>query len=46
MYADAFPNASLQALGNAGHFMFVEQPDLFAFVIGQFLDSQRVNATG
>jgi proline iminopeptidase len=46
MYADAFPNASLQTLGNAGHFMFVEQPDLFAFVIGQFLESQGVNATG
>jgi pimeloyl-ACP methyl ester carboxylesterase len=45
MYADAFPNSTLQTLGNAGHFMFVEQPDLFAFVIGQLLESQGVNVT-
>jgi proline iminopeptidase len=46
LYADAFPNASLESLGNAGHFMFAEQPDLFAFVIRQFLESQGINGTG
>lgn len=41
MYADAFPNARFEVIGNAGHFAFADQPEVFALVVGKFLDSIR-----
>jgi proline iminopeptidase len=37
MYVEAFPNAELVVIENAGHFSFEEQPDNFARIMGQFL---------
>ncbi|MFN8457022.1 MAG: alpha/beta fold hydrolase [Anaerolineae bacterium] len=37
VYVEAFPNARFQVIEQAGHFAFVEQPTLFAQVVGEFL---------
>lgn len=37
VYAEAFPNARFQAIEQAGHFPFLEQPQAFAQVVGEFL---------
>jgi proline iminopeptidase len=37
-YAACFPNASVQVIKNAGHFLFSERPEEFAAVTGKFLD--------
>lgn len=37
-YAEAFPNATFQVIKQAGHFPFVQQPAVFAQVVGEFLD--------
>ncbi len=39
LYAEAFPNAEFRVISNAGHFVFSEQPETFARVVGDFLDS-------
>jgi proline iminopeptidase len=38
IYVDAFPDAEFQVIQNAGHFPFLEQPEVFAVVVSQFLD--------
>lgn len=38
IYLDAFPNASFQVVEEAGHFVFLEQPNIFAEVVGDFLE--------
>jgi pimeloyl-ACP methyl ester carboxylesterase len=40
-YAQAFPNAQFEVIDGATHFAFEEQPETFAQVIGQFLESLR-----
>jgi proline iminopeptidase len=40
-YAGAFPNAELRLIGDAGHFPFYSQPDVFAQVVGQFLSEME-----
>lgn len=42
LYAETFPNAEFRVIDNAGHFAWVEQPEAFARVVGEFLD--RVQA--
>jgi len=37
IYADAFPNAEFRVVRNAGHFVFSDQPETFARVVGEFL---------
>lgn len=37
MYADLFPNATFRVVPNAGHFVFDDQPEAFAQVVGEFL---------
>jgi proline iminopeptidase len=37
-YADAFPRAEFRLIQKAGHFPFYTQPDVFARVVGEFLD--------
>jgi proline iminopeptidase len=37
-YAEAFPNAEFVVIENAGHFPFEEQPELFANIVGSFLE--------
>ena len=37
IYADAFPNAEFRVIPNAGHFVFNDQPEAFANVVGAFL---------
>ena len=39
MYADAFPNATFETIENASHFPFFDQPEAFAVVVGDFLQS-------
>jgi proline iminopeptidase len=36
-YVDAFPNAEFEIVQKAGHFPFFEQPEEFAYAVGQFL---------
>jgi len=36
-YAEVFPNAQFAVLPDAGHFSFVEQPQAFAQIVGDFL---------
>ncbi len=40
-YVEAFPNARLQVIANAGHFAFHEQPEPFAAVVGGFLSELK-----
>lgn len=37
IYADAFPNTRFQAIQDAGHFPFYEQPEEFSAVVSRFL---------
>jgi pimeloyl-ACP methyl ester carboxylesterase len=37
IYVDAFPNARFHVIQNAAHFSFVEQPQEFSAVVGEFL---------
>ncbi|MCG3212441.1 MAG: 2-succinyl-6-hydroxy-2,4-cyclohexadiene-1-carboxylate synthase [Anaerolineae bacterium] len=37
LYAETLPNARFQIIENAGHFSFLEQPDLFAQTVSEFL---------
>ncbi|MFQ5614891.1 MAG: alpha/beta fold hydrolase [Anaerolineales bacterium] len=37
IYVDAFPNARIRVVENAGHFAFQEQPEAFAAIVGEFL---------
>jgi len=37
-YAEAFPNAEVQVVEGAGHFVFYDQPDRFADVVHDFLE--------
>ena len=37
LYVQAFPNARFQLIDEAGHFSFLEQPDVFARTVGEFL---------
>lgn len=37
MYVDAFPNAELKTIENASHFPFIDQPEAFATIVGDFL---------
>jgi pimeloyl-ACP methyl ester carboxylesterase len=39
LYADTFPNANFEVIRDSGHFPFHVQPEVFAQVVGQFLDS-------
>jgi proline iminopeptidase len=41
VYADAFPNARLQVIDRAAHFPFEQQPQQFAALSGEFLDSVK-----
>jgi pimeloyl-ACP methyl ester carboxylesterase len=38
MYADNIPNTRLEIISPSGHFVFVDQPDIFATKVGAFLD--------
>jgi len=40
-YAEAFPNARFEVIDGASHFAFEEQSEMFAQVVGQFLESLR-----
>jgi proline iminopeptidase len=37
MYVDAIPNAQMEVIGDAGHMIFIDQPEAFAAAIGKFL---------
>ena len=37
LYVEAFPNARLQVIEQAGHFSFLEQPEVFAQTVSDFL---------
>lgn len=37
-YSETFPKAEFHVINNAGHFSFDDQPDVFAFFTGEFLD--------
>jgi len=37
IYANALPNAEFRVIPNAGHFMFNDQPEIFARAVGEFL---------
>ena len=37
LYVQALPNARFQLIEEAGHFSFLEQPDVFARTVGEFL---------
>jgi proline iminopeptidase len=39
MYVEAFPNARLELIREAGHFPYHEQPEAFSLVVGNFLRS-------
>lgn len=39
IYAQAFPNAQFQVIENATHFVFEEQPEEFARIVSQFLET-------
>jgi proline iminopeptidase len=41
LYADSLPHAEFHVIENAGHFIFAEQPQAFAQVVGEFLDRVR-----
>jgi proline iminopeptidase len=41
MYAEAFPNARFEVIGNATHFPFEEQPQEFGAIVGEFLSALR-----
>ncbi len=41
IYADVFPNSQFQAIKNAGHFSFGDQPEAFARVVAEFLDRAK-----
>lgn len=41
LYVDALPNARLEVIGQAGHFLFEAQPEAFAAAVGAFLESGR-----
>ena len=41
IYLNAFPNATLHVIDVAGHFSFVEQPEEFTQVVGEFLDGLK-----
>jgi proline iminopeptidase len=38
MYADNLPNARIEIISHSGHFVFIDQPDIFAAKVGVFLD--------
>ena len=38
IYVDAFPNSKFIVIENATHFAFGEQPEIFADVVGEFLE--------
>lgn len=38
LYVDAFPNAELAVIQNAGHFSFEQQPEEFAILVKSFLE--------
>jgi proline iminopeptidase len=40
LYADAFPNAKFAVIENVGHFSFEEQPEQFAKIVSDFLESK------
>jgi proline iminopeptidase len=37
IYADALPKAEFVVVPNAGHFVFNDQPEAFARIVGKFL---------
>ncbi|MGD2142947.1 MAG: alpha/beta hydrolase [Anaerolineae bacterium] len=37
-YAEVFPNARIQVVEDAAHFVFLDQPEAFSAVAGEFLD--------
>jgi pimeloyl-ACP methyl ester carboxylesterase len=37
LYVEALPNARFQVIAQAGHFSFLEQPDVFAQTVREFL---------
>jgi proline iminopeptidase len=41
MYANLFPNATFRIIPNAGHFVFDDQPDAFAQVVGEFMNNVK-----
>lgn len=41
LYSDTFPNSQFVTIENATHFAFEEQPEQFATIIKEFLESQR-----
>jgi len=41
LYAEAFPNAEIVVIENAGHFSFEERPDVFADVVWEFISSME-----
>jgi proline iminopeptidase len=38
IYAEAFPNAQFRVIEDAAHFAFIDQPEAFSTVVGEFLD--------
>ena len=40
LYSDTFPNARFEVIQNAGHFSFQQQPEIFAGLVGDFLQGQ------
>jgi len=41
LYAECFPNSSLEVVKGAGHFMYDEQPQSFSQIVGGFLSRIR-----
>ena len=41
LYSDVFPNSQFVIIENATHFAFEEQPEKFAAIVKEFLESQR-----
>jgi proline iminopeptidase len=41
MYSDAFPNSQFVIIENATHFSFEEQPQEFASIVKDFLESHK-----
>lgn len=41
LYAETFPNAEFRVVENAGHFVFSDQPETFAQVVGEFFNRGR-----
>ena len=40
-FRDKLPNCQLKIISDAGHWPFVEQPELFDHTVLEFLDGQR-----